>query len=111
MELTKMHYLIIGLVVLVIAFYFRPSLSLYNKPKPAGELTLYGSETCGWCKKQLTELEGLNVKYVNCKESAAACSALGITAYPTFVLPDGTQLKGFQTRDKITPYINAPVGK
>lgn len=102
------YMILIGLIVLAVAFYMRPSMSLYKKK---GELTLYGSETCGWCKKQKEEMKGLDYKYVDCKETPEKCKELGISAYPTWVLPDGSQLKGFQTKDKMMPYLNAPVGK
>jgi len=103
--------ILIGLVIIAIAFYFRPSLAAYKKKSPDQTLTLYGSDTCGWCKKQLAELDGYEINYINCKEHPDKCKVKGITAYPTWVLPDGSQLKGFQTKDKMMPYLNAPVGK
>jgi len=108
------YIILICVVVLAAAYFLRPSASAYKAeaPKTASQpLTLYGSATCGWCKKQKEELEGMEVPYVDCNEKSDICKEKGISAYPTFILPDGTQLKGFQTKDKIAAIINAPVGK
>jgi len=103
------YILLIVVVILVAAYFLRPSPSSYAKP--SAQITLYGSPTCGWCKKQLAEIDGMNIPYVDCSENKETCTGLGITAYPTFVLADGSQIKGFQSKDKIEAIINAPNGQ
>jgi hypothetical protein len=105
------YIIIICVVVLAAAYFLRPSIDLYKKKPTLEKLAFYGSPSCGWCSKQKTELEGLDVPYIDCIENKELCKEKGISAYPTFILPDGTQLKGFQTKDKIEAIINAPVGK
>jgi glutaredoxin len=104
----KFEILIMILIVVVIVFCLKPSLGLYVKK---GTLTLYGAGFCGWCKKQKEELEGIDIPYVDCQVTPQPCKDAGISAFPTFVLPDGTQLKGFQPREKIEAIINENVGK
>ena len=107
------YMILIAVLVLAALFYFRSS-SPYKQDTPTASsapITFYGSPTCGWCTKQKAEIEGMNIPYVDCSVETEKCSKLGINAYPTFILSDGTVLKGFQSKDKISGYINAPVRK
>lgn len=59
-----------------------------------GKVTVYGSDTCGWCRKQKTELDGkVEYEYVNCVEQKQRC--VGVRAFPTTRMADGTLKQGF----------------
>ena len=60
----------------------------------AGELTVYGTERCGWTKKQRAYLDdkGIPHTFVNCEQ--AACPTF-VTGFPTLVR-DGQILAGYQ---------------
>ncbi len=47
---------------------------------------MYGSESCGYCKKQKSEFgsDFQYINYINCGVDRAACSAAGIRGYPTW---------------------------
>jgi hypothetical protein len=60
----------------------------------AGDITLYGTDTCSWTTKQRDYFDnrGVPYSYVNCKTQA--CPGF-VTAYPTTV-KDGQVFTGFQ---------------
>ena len=58
-----------------------------------GGWTVYGSNNCGWTRKQVSEMDSKNVKYtfVDCDTQDCA----GIPAFPTLKNDDGTVKVGF----------------
>ena len=67
-----------------------------------GGVTMYGSMYCGHCKEQ-KEMFGESWQYANYVEcsiegqpelQAEACRAAGISAYPSWVFPDGSTIVG-----------------
>jgi hypothetical protein len=83
---------------IVIIFLFLLNNWLAKKPKRAskgGAWTVYGTDGCGWTRKQLKELDdkGVQYTYVNCENEDCG----GLTAFPTLKGPDGTTKVGFTT--------------
>ncbi len=60
----------------------------------AGELTVYGTQSCGWTRKQLDYLKkkGIRYKFVDCDK--AGCPEF-VQAFPTLNL-DGKISSGYQ---------------
>jgi glutaredoxin len=60
----------------------------------AGALTVYGTESCGWTKKQLAYLDkkGIAYKFVNCEEQG--CPNF-VSGFPTLDL-DGKIVTGYK---------------
>jgi glutaredoxin len=105
------YIVIICLVILFLAYSFRPNYSHYEKEK-AQEQTqvpiIYGAGFCGYCTKQKDELDAANVEYIyyDCTlpENKEKCS--GIKSYPTIKFPNQTELLvGKQPIDKFAAYI------
>jgi hypothetical protein len=67
------------------------------------DVTMYAAEWCSHCqnqKKMFGEAFKL-VPYVECPEETDKCLAAGIQGYPTWIFPDGKQLLGEQTLEKL----------
>jgi hypothetical protein len=81
---------------IVIIFLFLLN-NWFAKPKGGsqGAWTVYGTDGCGWTRKQLKELDdkGVQYTYVNCDNEDCG----GLTAFPTLKGPDGTTKVGFTT--------------
>ena len=91
-------YYVIAAVVILAALYFlsrpKPQAKAPSAEKSADGLwTVYGSNSCGWTKKQLKHLDEKNIpyKFVDC--DSADCGQ--IAAFPTNVKPDGSRAVGF----------------
>lgn len=66
-----------------------------------GPITMYGKDSCPWCKRQKTELgsEWEKVNYVNCKDSPEKCKEGRIAALPTWVI-NGERTEGFMKKEE-----------
>uniref|UniRef100_A0A7S0FZY3 Thioredoxin domain-containing protein n=1 Tax=Pyrodinium bahamense TaxID=73915 RepID=A0A7S0FZY3_9DINO len=72
-------------------------------------VTMYGTYWCGFCdeQRQLFGREAwAEVPYVECDARCQGaqpekCQAAGVTSFPTWVLPDGRQLKGYLTMERL----------
>ena len=55
--------------------------------------TVYGTDGCGWTRKQLTEMDskGISYTYINCEKEK--CD--GISGFPTLKSDDGETKVGF----------------
>lgn len=65
------------------------------KPKASGgEWTVYGTNGCGWTRKQLTYLDekGISYKYIECDKEDCG----DVKAFPTMKHSDGTVVTGFK---------------
>jgi hypothetical protein len=71
----KVPIVLLIVVLLMILFYFRTSGS------KGDSWTIYGTDGCGWCKKQKSYMnsKGINYTFVDC--SSGSCE--GITGFPT----------------------------
>jgi hypothetical protein len=66
-------------------------------------VVMYGAEWCPHCqnqKKLFGAAVGL-ISYVECPQEPEKCLAAGIQGYPTWIFPDGKQLPGEQTLEKL----------
>ncbi len=63
--------------------------------KTKGDWTVYGTDGCGWTRKQLKELDDKKVsyKYVNCDKDDCG----GISSFPTLKNETGEVKVGFTT--------------
>ena len=67
---------------------------------PGSGITMYGKDSCPWCKRQKSELgdEWGKVNYVNCAETPDLCKENEIAALPTWVIK-GERSEGFMKKD------------
>lgn len=92
-----MYYVIAAVVILAVLYFLsRPKPQAKAPSAPAstdGLWTVYGSNSCGWTKKQLKHLDEKNIpyKFVDC--DSEDCGQ--IAAFPTNVKPDGSRAVGF----------------
>jgi hypothetical protein len=99
-----MRFLKVALIIAVVGvlvFLIVKSMS-GSKPGPTpvadsdgsgGGWTVYGTQSCGWTKKQLKEMDdkGIPYTYVDCKDEKCE----GISGYPTLKNDDGTVKVGY----------------
>lgn len=59
----------------------------------------YGASWCSHCANQKSEfgISANELPYVDCPTDPRACLQLNISAYPTWVMPDGQRLVGEQS--------------
>jgi hypothetical protein len=77
--------------------------------------TFYGAWWCPNCAAQKTKF-GTGAQYLPYKECAlpnqnenAACTAAGVTRYPTWVFPDGSRLVGVQSPATLAQKTGCPL--
>jgi hypothetical protein len=60
---------------------------------PSKKWTVYGTDKCGWTRKQLAYMDSKNIdySYINCESGDCG----GITSYPTLKDADGKTKVGF----------------
>jgi len=60
----------------------------------SGSWTVYGTNSCGWTRKQLSLMDSKNVpyKFVDC-DNGGDCS--GMNAFPTLLDPSGNKTVGY----------------
>ncbi len=78
-------------------------------------LKMYGSANCGHCNSQ-KDMFGSSWQYVDYVECSSlyggqteACLQAGIRGYPTWVLPDGTQVLGRQSFERLSELSGCPL--
>ena len=64
------------------------------KGSGSGSWTVYGTNGCGWTRKQLEVMKSKNIphKFIDCDSENCA----GMSAYPTLMGPDGEKTVGFK---------------
>jgi hypothetical protein len=93
---------IIGYGVMFVIAIILLNMVLTNK-KPSstkgggsanGSWTVYGTNGCGWTRKQLEVMDSKKIpyKFVDCDSEDCA----GMSAYPTLIGPDGAKTVGFK---------------
>jgi len=92
------HMIGYGILVLIILFLLNMVLSrpsVKTKTKGGGSAwTVYGTNGCGWTRKQLAVMDKKNVpyKFVDCDKE----DCKGMDAFPTLVDSSGNQTVGFK---------------
>lgn len=94
------HMIGYGILVLIILFLLNMVLSPSSKaPVSSGggdgaQWTVYGTNGCGWTRKQLAVMDTKKVPYqfVDCDKE----DCKGADAFPTLVDPSGTKTVGFK---------------
>ncbi len=83
-------FVIVVIVMLLWYVYRRKSTS-----GGGGSWTVYGTDGCGWTRKQLKEMDdkGVAYTYVNCETGDCG----GISSYPTLKSDAGETKVGFTT--------------
>ncbi len=69
--------------------------SCYTSQGSEGQWTVYGSDSCGWTRKQLSDMDakGISYDYVRC--DGGQCPS-AVTGFPTLQAPDGTYSVGYK---------------
>ena len=82
--------ILIALALLYVLFGSAPKISGGG----AAELTVYGTNGCGWTRKQIAHLDkkGISYNYVECDKEDCG----GISAFPTMKLANGEVVEGFK---------------
>jgi hypothetical protein len=90
----------VGLVLIVVIAYYVFRRFVTNKYREEGvpvksSWTVYGTDECGWTRKQLKEMDdkGVDYSYVNCKNGDCG----DIKSYPTLKNDAGETKVGFTT--------------
>jgi len=76
------------------------------------KVMLFYSDQCSWCNKQKEVLarlavEGYRVKPMDVGADQSLWEAYKINGTPTFVAENGDRLEGYQTDDKLKPWLDA----
>jgi len=95
------HFVAYGILVLIILYFVNNLLMAKKKgpvsdaPAPAGTWTVYGTNGCGWTRKQLDVMEQKNIphKFIDCDSN----DCKGASAFPTLVDPQGNKTVGFNS--------------
>ena len=91
-----MLWLNILLALALIYVLFGSSFGMKTKVsgEAAAELTVYGTNGCGWTRKQIAHLDkkGIGYDYIECDKEDCG----GISAFPTMKLANGDVIEGFK---------------
>ena len=90
-------HLIAYIVLILIILYFVNKV-LTAKSTYTGEdgkWTVYGTNGCGWTRKQLELMDSKNIPYTFVDCDSENCN--GMDAYPTLIDPSGKKHVGFNT--------------
>lgn len=104
---------IVALAGLSITGYFSLPAGKYDnfaKCLSAKGVTMYGTEWCSHCKNQKA-MFGDSFKfvtYVECTTNQAACTAAGVTGYPTWVI-NGKAYPGEQSLQSLSTMAGCPL--
>ncbi|MEK7479286.1 MAG: protein disulfide isomerase family protein [Patescibacteria group bacterium] len=98
--------LIVGIVVILggaMWYFSRPrsaygNLDSFAQCLAEHDITMYGAEWCSHCQNEKAQFgkSFTYVPYVECPDNPKLCLEKGVEGYPTWLLPDGTKLKGEQ---------------
>ena len=104
--------LVAVLVLAFLAFIFlgRPGNAVSNQLDSFAQclaskgITMYGANWCPHCQNQKNRFGNSFkfVPYVECPDDPKRCLAAGVTAYPTWIFPDGRKLIGDQEIKKLS---------
>jgi len=88
MKFTSTHTLLLVVVSLFLLYKFIPT----SRPH-RGKWTVYGTNGCGWTRKQLKHMEekGIPHKFIDCDKNDCG----DITAFPTLQDPSGKRITGY----------------
>ena len=93
------HMVGYGILVIIILFLLNMVLSPSSKAKSpvasgGAQWTVYGTNGCGWTRKQLAVMDTKKVpyKFVDCDKE----DCKGADAFPTLVDPSGKKTVGFK---------------
>tara|TARA_R110002073_G_scaffold59781_4_gene150264 strand:+ start:12029 stop:12295 length:267 start_codon:yes stop_codon:yes gene_type:complete len=81
--------ILLALAILYVLFGATPKVS-----GAAAEWTVYGTNGCGWTRKQIAHLDkkGISYNYVECDKEDCG----DVNAYPTMKHSNGEVVKGFK---------------
>jgi len=99
-DINKNTIIIIAVVILAIligVLMFYPAkkvdgrLDGFAQCLASKSITMYGAAWCSHCQNEKNAFEGSfkYVPYVECPNDPQACLEKGVTAYPTWIFPDG----------------------
>lgn len=81
-------------VVAVILYLLNSKLTPPSADHGNGTWAVYGTNGCGWTRKQLDHMKNNNIPhtYIDCDKE----DCKGINAYPTMKSPNGQTITGFK---------------
>jgi hypothetical protein len=87
------HFFAYAILVLIILYLLNGVLTKGAPKENTGKWTVFGTNGCGWTRKQLQLMDEKKIPYtfVNCDED----DCKGATAFPTLVDPSGKKTIGF----------------
>ena len=95
------NHLIAYAILFIIILFLLNSVLTKTKPTSAsaaggGEWKVYGTNGCGWTRKQLEVMDEKKVshQFIDCDQDHESCA--GMTAFPTLVDPLGNKTEGFK---------------
>ncbi len=85
----------IAVLCLVYVFLNMKAASSGPSPSPGGSSgwTVYGSDKCGWTRKQKSDMESKGVQYTFVDCDTQSCP--GVSGFPTLKHSDGTVKVGY----------------
>jgi hypothetical protein len=85
-----------GVILLLVLGWFAYTTFFKKRgSSSSSQWTVYGTDGCGWTRKQLKEMDdkGVSYTYVNCETGDCG----GISSYPTLKSDSGETKVGFTT--------------
>ena len=90
------HLVVYVILILIILYLVNGMLTTKSAaPAVAKPWTVYGTNGCGWTRKQLEVMDTKKVPYVFVDCDSEDCN--GASAFPTLVDPDGKKTVGFNS--------------
>ena len=79
----------------VVLYLLNSKLTPESKDHGKGTWTVYGTNGCGWTRKQIEHMKSNNIPHKSIECDKETCN--GISAYPTMKSPNGQIITGFKT--------------
>ena len=90
------HLIVYIILILIILYFVNGLLTKKSSPQVVSNSkpwTIYGTNGCGWTRKQFEVMDAKNIPYTFVDCDSENCN--GMNAFPTLVDPDGKKTVGF----------------
>jgi hypothetical protein len=83
---------------------FNPGLESFAQCLNEKGAIMYGIKWCSWCQKEKANFKDAwrFINYVECLEDTQRCLGAGVNSFPTWTLPGGKKLIGYQGLEKLS---------
>lgn len=91
-----MTLVVVLAILFLLNFYLMSGTKTSGTSGTAGSWTVYGSNGCGWTRKQLKNMDekGITYTYVDCDEDGQQCT--GMAGFPTLKDENGEITTGYK---------------